>query len=130
MPAPQGYPATPTTLGEHIRKCRLDRGELQREAASHIGVSPFTLMNWELGHRQPRLEHRPSIDTYLGYCLVEPATRLGERLARWRRANGVSRKALATELGLDDSTLWRLETGITRQATVSVRAAIRELLGN
>ena len=50
-PKPDGYPQHPETLGEHIRKRRMDLGFFQRQAAAEIGVSTATLWNWE--HRVP-----------------------------------------------------------------------------
>ncbi len=77
---------------------------------------------------RPRVEHWPSLYTYLGYCLVEPALTLGEQLRRWRRAQGLCRSAVAQLLGLDDCTLWRLEAGITGEPTRRVRSTVQSLL--
>lgn len=49
----KGYPANPKTIGEMIRKHRLDLGLLQREVAERIGCDKMTMVNWEKGHRMP-----------------------------------------------------------------------------
>ena len=47
------YPKNPKTLGEHIRKARMDRGLMIRELAALVGVSPDTIINWELRGVKP-----------------------------------------------------------------------------
>jgi hypothetical protein len=41
------YPEHPLTIGEHIRKKRMDLGLLQREVAEIIGVTESSVWNWE-----------------------------------------------------------------------------------
>ena len=47
------YPKEPKTLGEQIRKARMDQGLLIRELATLVGVSPDTIINWELKGVKP-----------------------------------------------------------------------------
>ena len=47
------YPKEPKTLGQHIRKARMDKGLLIRELAEFVGVSPDTVINWELRGVKP-----------------------------------------------------------------------------
>ena len=47
------YPKEPKTLGERIRKARMDKGLLIRELAALVGVSPDTILNWELRNVKP-----------------------------------------------------------------------------
>jgi len=47
QPVP-GYPAFPITVGEHIRKKRMDLGLLQMKVAEIIGVTESSTWNW--GH--------------------------------------------------------------------------------
>jgi DNA-binding XRE family transcriptional regulator len=39
----------PISLGDHIRKGRLEQGLLQGEAAQQLGVNPWIALNWEKG---------------------------------------------------------------------------------
>jgi DNA-binding transcriptional regulator YiaG len=50
---PTGIPKDPQTLGEHIKKRRLELGLTQGEASAQIGVSPWNILNWETGHCDP-----------------------------------------------------------------------------
>jgi len=50
---PIGYPKRPITLGERIKKKRMDMGLFQRDVARIIGVSTDTVTNWEKGRTKP-----------------------------------------------------------------------------
>lgn len=52
---PKGYPESPKTLGEHIRKHRMDSGLQIKQLAEQIGVDEMTIINWEVGRvKEPR----------------------------------------------------------------------------
>ncbi len=63
---PKGYPVAPRSLGEHLRKKRLDLGLLQAQVAEKIGVTESTVWNWEHGVT-PALQHHSKIIQFLGY---------------------------------------------------------------
>jgi DNA-binding XRE family transcriptional regulator len=46
-------PTTPQTLGETIRKKRVEEGLTQLEAAKKIGVSHATVVKWEANRTRP-----------------------------------------------------------------------------
>jgi transcriptional regulator with XRE-family HTH domain len=48
------YPKNPKTLGERIRKARMDRGLKIKELAELIGVTPDSIINWEIRGVRPR----------------------------------------------------------------------------
>jgi len=48
------YPEHPHTLGEKLRKARMDANLEIKELASMIGVTPSTIINWEQGHTNPK----------------------------------------------------------------------------
>ncbi|MFX0066100.1 MAG: helix-turn-helix domain-containing protein [Candidatus Hermodarchaeota archaeon] len=50
---PDGYPIRPKTLGERIKKKRMDMGLFQKDIARIIGVSTDTVTNWEKGRTKP-----------------------------------------------------------------------------
>ena len=43
----------PKTLGEQIKKRRLQLGLSQKEAGERLGVTSFTVLNWEKGKTEP-----------------------------------------------------------------------------
>jgi len=52
-PLPAGFPKELSTLGDHLRKRRLEVGLLQREVAAHLGVNKTTVYNWERHRTNP-----------------------------------------------------------------------------
>ena len=72
-----GCPASPKTVGEMIRKRRLDLGLRQKDVAEIIGCDTMTVLNWEKSHTAfprvqphgrsgpiPRLQPHPSREHY------------------------------------------------------------------
>ena len=57
----------PRTLGDHIRRRRLEMKLTQKEVADQLGVVPWTVLNWEKGRTQPLIKFIPAIVGFLGY---------------------------------------------------------------
>ena len=111
-PPPDGYPKKPETLGDHLRKKRLDLGLLQKEVAERIGVHKATIYNWETNRKSPQLRFVPRIIEFLGYVPYDTQSEaLGKRIVVRRRRLGLTQKELARRLGVDPSTLGRWERG-------------------
>lgn len=51
------YPSEPKTLGDHIRKYRMEQGLLIWEFAEKLGVSEDTVINWEVRGVKPDNKH-------------------------------------------------------------------------
>ena len=62
-----GYPHSPKTIGEHLRKRRLDLKLLQKDVARTIGCTALTLVNWEKGHTKPSVNHMAGVVGFLGF---------------------------------------------------------------
>ena len=117
-----GYPLQLITVGDHVKKRRLDLGLTRKALAARLGVDPATVQNWEEGRRS-RIEVRyyPALIEYLGYNpLPEPTTR-GQAIARARMSRGLSRTCLAALTGVDVATIRRLEAD--RPGTARLPAA-------
>jgi transcriptional regulator with XRE-family HTH domain len=84
-----GYPEFPITVGEHIRKKRMDLGLLQREVAEIIGVTESSIWNWEHG-TEPELQYNPRIIKFLGYIPFDCPNDTVGRLAWYKRTNGLT----------------------------------------
>jgi DNA-binding XRE family transcriptional regulator len=104
-PLNKGYPSELITIGDHIRKKRLDRGLQQNQVALLICVDKTTIMNWERGHREPAIWNLPAIIEFLGYVPFELGESLAERLRAYRRIHGISRRKLAGMRRVDEATL-------------------------
>ena len=103
------YPKELKTLGDHIRKRRLDLGLLQRDVAERVGAAVASLWVWENECREPELKFMPAIIAFLGDDPRPDAEMLGERLVRYRVGKGWSQKRLAEALRVDPTTLSRWE---------------------
>jgi transcriptional regulator with XRE-family HTH domain len=60
-------PKEPKTLGEHLRKRRLERHLLQTQLARLFGVDRVSVQNWESGIYEPNQGMVPKIIEFLGY---------------------------------------------------------------
>ena len=106
---PRPWVLLPRTLGEYLKKRRLEQGLLQRDLRVRFKLEKETYANWEKDRCKPAMKHWPGIIEFLGLDPnPEPAT-FGERLIEYRRRHGLSRSALAIMLGADEATLWRWE---------------------
>jgi transcriptional regulator with XRE-family HTH domain len=113
-PLPRAYPRELKTLGDHLKKKRLDLKLLQKEVASILGVKEATIWNWENNRSSPKLHYISRVVAFLDYIPFngEPKT-LGERIVNYRRLLSITQKELAKSLGVDPSTLgrWERDTG-------------------
>ncbi len=70
-PKPKGDPKQLITLGDHIRKGRLDQALFQENVTVRIGVDKTTICLWERNHVEPETRHMPRIVEFLGYVPYE-----------------------------------------------------------
>jgi len=59
------------TLGERIKKWRVEQGLFQVDLAKRIGVSEMTIVNWEKGRTKPTEKNLGRIKRVFGF---EPRT--------------------------------------------------------
>ncbi|MGH7535611.1 MAG: helix-turn-helix domain-containing protein [Gemmatimonadales bacterium] len=111
-PPSRSYPQALATIGDHLRKRRLDLGLLQREVAERLGADPCSVTNWELNRTKPALRFLPGIVRFLGYAPWAADGSLGDRLLAYRRERVLSQAAFARLLGVDPGTLGRWERGL------------------
>jgi len=58
---------TAKSLGEQLRKRRVEMKLCIAEAAPKMGVSEFTLWSWETDRTFPKLRYHAPVTTFLGY---------------------------------------------------------------
>lgn len=111
---PRGYPIEVRTLGDHLRRRRLDLGLNQRTVAEQLGVCMDAVTLWENGRARPLVRHYGPIIRFLGYD-PEPSDRsLAGRLRAVRRRLGLSQAKFAARVGLDEGSVCRWESGCRR----------------
>jgi DNA-binding transcriptional regulator YiaG len=62
---PKGYPVGPKTLGQKIRKYRMDLGLFQKDVAIFVGVATDTVTLWEKGRKEPSKRYLKRIEQFL-----------------------------------------------------------------
>lgn len=108
------YPDTLNTLGDHIRKTRLDRGLYQKHVAKLFRGTTDSVACWENNRNQPSLSMVPRIIAFLGYNPnpdAQPDETLAEQIVRVRRVLGIRKKELVRQLGVDSRALAHWECG-------------------
>lgn len=125
-PRSKSYPARVLTLGDAIRKRRLDLGLFQKEAAAIIGCTTESIVNWEKGRNRPDISLTGKVVEFLGYNPFSEGATLAERLANYRKARGMRQKDFARALGIDPATLASYEQG--HRPVEKYRLALTEFL--
>ncbi len=109
-PLPSAYPQTLKTLGDHLRKKRLDLNILQKKVAQRLSVGESSIYNRGNNLSIPSLRYIPKIVEFLGYAPYDPSAKTtGEKIVTYRQLLSLSQKKLAHRLGIDPSTLGRWE---------------------
>lgn len=135
----------PKTIGEHLRRRRLELHLHQSQAAQSLNVSTVSLSRWERDHTYPTWDYHERIIDYLGHdpfpsighkdpyrnetngvASLSPSS-LGQNLRNRRLELKLNRHQCAEKLGVDAKTLRSWETG-SRQPCRKHRDAIEAFL--
>jgi transcriptional regulator with XRE-family HTH domain len=109
---PKPYDVEPKTIGEHLKRRRLELGVYQKDVAKQIGVTLFSIMNWETGLSRPMTRHLPAIFKFLGYNPMPDAPSTVPALLKAQRLElGLSQEQAAKQLCVDETTWARWERG-------------------
>ena len=127
-PIDRAYPTELRSIGDHVRKRRLDLGLLQREVALRIGVDKTTVHNWEVGTATPNLRAIPGVIRFLGYEPTEIGSTIGEQLRATRRRLGLSHADIARQLEVDPSTVLDWERSRHRPTDRRLKAKLAAFL--
>jgi transcriptional regulator with XRE-family HTH domain len=110
-PKSSAYPKELKTLGDHIRKRRLDLRLFQEQVAERIGVDEDTIFRWEGNKSKPQVQFIPAIIKFLGYNPIPLPESPGHKLLSYRQAHGLSQRALAKRTGVDPKAVELYEQG-------------------
>jgi DNA-binding transcriptional regulator YiaG len=106
------YADTPQTIGEHLRKKRIESGLLQKYVALLLNVSEVCITYWENGKSVPQIHQYPRIIDFLGYYPFSHETEsFAGKLLQIRHCKGFSRKQCAAHLSVSDDSVRRWERG-------------------
>ena len=112
-PSSPAYPHKLQTLGDHLRKRRLDLGLKQIEVAEILGAHEMSIVNWEKNIKSPTPKFIPKIIELLGYNPLPDISSmpLAERITSYRKMCGFSQEEFAKIIGVDPGTLGKWENG-------------------
>ncbi len=107
------YPVNPATIGEHLRKRRMDLGLYQKDVAARIKVSEDCITFWENNRCQPQVKHVPKIIAFLGYSpyLDLKWDSFADKVRACRWLLGFSFRKMAILLTVDPTTIADWENG-------------------
>ncbi|HWB27602.1 MAG TPA: helix-turn-helix domain-containing protein [Chitinophagaceae bacterium] len=105
------YPLELHTIGDHIRKVRVDRKLLQTEVASLLGVCEESLSGWENNRSQPQIKYYKRIIQFLGYYPFNHDTNtLGGRILKYRYTKSLTQRQMGRKVGVNATTINAWET--------------------
>jgi len=106
------YNSDPQTIGEHIRKKRIEGKLLQKQVAEQFNISEDTLTYWENERSHPQVHHYPAIISFLGYYPFDHETdSLAGKLKQIRYSYGLNFKQCANRLAVSVDAVKRWEYG-------------------
>lgn len=109
-PKNPAYPAELKTLGDHLRKVRLNRGLFQSDVAKILNVTTDAVTNWELNRNEPTTRLAKLIIDFLGYFpFPTKDISFGKQLYHARMITGKTQKQVAALIGCDTSNLRLIE---------------------
>jgi hypothetical protein len=69
------------------------------------------VMRWETGKSEVSVRHLKAVLDFIGYDLRPEGDSLGARVLRAREGMGLSQRTLATKVGVDPTSVWKVEAG-------------------
>jgi len=94
----------PITLGDYLRRRRIELGLFQKDVAAKLGVTTSTVWNWE-NRGSIDLRFIPRVIEFLGYNPIPQPDDLLEQLAWYKQVNGLPLEQLGVEMGRDPEQL-------------------------
>ena len=102
---------SPRTLGQHLRKRRLQLGLGRGQAGELLAVTGPTVKHWETDQTTPHTTYTAAIIKFLGYYPFPEPTDVAGQLRAKRRVKGWSIRQAARALGVDPTTWGDWERG-------------------
>ncbi|MBK8464865.1 MAG: helix-turn-helix transcriptional regulator [Chloracidobacterium sp.] len=93
------------TIGDALRKRRLDQGLTIKNVGEQLKVNEATIHNWETNRRTVQLRFLGRVCDFLGVCPCDVLLPMGVRLKERRVYAGITRKVLAQILKVDGHTI-------------------------
>jgi len=104
-------PENSKTIGDHIRKRRIELRLEQQDVASGFGVHRGSIQNWEQNLSAPLPKQMPGIIRFLGYVPFASGDSFAEHLAHARMCAGLTQEELSLAAGCERNLVGRWERG-------------------
>jgi transcriptional regulator with XRE-family HTH domain len=107
------------TIGDHVRRKRIERGLTQIQTADILGISEDTVADWEKGKTEPSDKRRKAVIEFLGYnpFLLEqekPLITIGDHIRKRRLELSLTHAETAERLETNIDTAKSWQSGRTR----------------
>lgn len=126
---PRGYPKAAVTVGQRIRRLRMDLGLRQSDLADRLGCTARSVSAWERDVVTPKACQWPTLRAILGEGIDPVAVDLPAQLRAARLRLGLTQKQLANLVGLHERTIRNGEQGRFRPARKTM-SRLRQVLGD
>ena len=108
-PKKPAYPTDLKTIGDYLRKTRLDRGLSQPQVAKLLNVTTNTITGWEINRNEPLISSLPVILKFLGFDPFKKSDgSISAKIENYRRKHGLAYEDLALKIGIDEGTLKKI----------------------
>ena len=74
------YPYSPITLGDYLRRKRLDLGLRQKDLAGLFNTTDDSVNYWENNLKYPSVQFLPKIVQFIGYCPYDVTLPIADKL--------------------------------------------------
>jgi transcriptional regulator with XRE-family HTH domain len=109
---PVSYPQIPISIGDNIRKKRMELKLLQKDVAKILGVTEDSITNWEKNRSVPQIHFFPGIINFLGHLPFEiDLTTFSGKIKAYRQINGLSQNKIGEIFKVDGTTVCSWELG-------------------
>lgn len=106
------YPKNPVSIGDHIKKKRMDLKLFQSDVAKIFDISTDCVTYWENNRSTPKISFYPKIIEFLGYFPLNlDESTLSGRIKAYKYRNGTTSKMLGDLLKVDPSSVTEWENG-------------------
>ncbi|MHB8581523.1 MAG: helix-turn-helix domain-containing protein [Ignavibacteriaceae bacterium] len=103
---PSKIPQKLNSIGDHLKKKRLERQLTQLQLARLIGVEETSIYNWENNRSKPKIYLLPKIIEFLGYVPFKlPKETVGDKITGYRKEHGLSQRKLAKLWSVNQTTI-------------------------
>ncbi len=102
-----------TTLGAEIKRRRLALEWTQEDTAKYFGILKDSCQKWEWNQVVPDIGNRKKVIEFLGFNYWDDGSfSLGNMVLLYRIEHGLTRRELAHQIGISDSSIGRIEKKI------------------